>query len=735
MTLYPIDRHPCGAEPRVLPKASLAELRTSKELVADQEGDASFFRTLEQHGILLNAPQIQAVRHGNGPLLTLAGAGTGKTTVLVCRAAYLITVHRVPPRQLLLVTFSKKAAEEMRERLARMPGLSASVAAQVEIKTFHAFCLRILRSRGYTQDIWHDTRHQHIQLKRFMLEMGLQDAYQPEALLSLLSSYKMQMLELTELPEHTAEEKDVKALLLRYEQWKAEHHKIDFDDVLLLAYRELKEQPSLLRTLQRRFHYLCVDEFQDTTKVQYELVQLLAAEHTNLMVVGDDDQTIYSFAGARHEFILEFDLLYPQAASVVLDINYRSTASIVGLGNEVIRHNFHRRPKTLQATRESRLEPRYVRPVNNDVEAEWLVNDLMDKAGASGKSYNDIAILYRTESSNRAILEQLISRGVPFVDYGDRQSFYDQWMVRPLVDHLRLALDHRSFEAMESVLPTLYIGREQGMKLIYDREAAGKPKKWPMIHLLELPNRKEFQQDKLKERLKLIRMLQGMQPVEAIRLMRRDFYDQFLETNKRSTLTQHKEMLREALDELEASAQRFGTIEQFLAFVKEMAEKRQEMSGGNVSQEDAKVSLMTIHKSKGLEFPIVYLIGAVEGNLPHSSAMEPAEALEEERRLAYVAITRAKEELTISSPDYFRGKKAQTSRFLLAAYPKPEQPRAAAVHAATPPAGPREPVFAWVCSSGSCHAWQRIIPHEEEKLASKTCPLCKGTMVKGSKHM
>jgi len=707
----------------------------------------------------LNEPQIHAVRHFKGPLLTLAGAGSGKTSVLVCRTGYLIAVRNINPKNILLVTFSKKAAEEMRDRIARLPGLNENIAATIQARTFHSFFLKIIRKHGVTQDILSETRYKHIVLKRILREMGLQDEYPPETLLSLLSSYKMQMVNVDSLPETTDEEKELKQIFDAYEKWKTANNKIDFDDVLLFAYNMLRQKPSLLAALQKRFLYIMVDEFQDTNMVQYELIKMITEPHRNLMIVGDDDQTIYSFNGARNEFILNFDKLYPDAKTITLDINYRSASSIVGLGNEVIRHNKRRKKKTLKAKRQSQTQPQYIRPKNTDDEAEIITKYILRQVKQGKRSFGDFAILYRTASNSRAIIEQFVIDDVPFVDYGSEESFYEHWLVKPLVDHIHLALHTQDFKAVEGILPTLYINREQGMEFILDQEKVQK-KKWPLIHLMSFPDIKDFQKEKLMERLKLIKSLRPMKPVDAIQLMRREFYDQYLETNKRNKLTHHKEILRETLDELESSAKRFASIEEFVSFIGEVAEKRKAMDrrhhdNGN----DDKVSLMTIHKSKGLEFPVVCLIGASEGNMPHRSIFDAEKmndvftthagrdkiiaAMEEERRLAYVAVTRAKDDLVISSPAYHRGKKTAVSRFILDAFPKRfandagnwKHHPAGASKSSSSKRTHSETVYAWICTSDKCNAWQRIKTFEESELTSKECPLCKSRMSKGSKEV
>ncbi len=751
---------PPGATGEQIPKAKIASAQTSRELVQPEENDSAYFRRLEEGGILLNLPQITAVRHHKGPLLTLAGAGSGKTSVLICRTGYLLSVRGIHASQLLLLTFSSKAAAEMRERIALLPGVSTGDAARLQARTFHSFFLYFLRRQGLQQEIFHETRRQHILLKQIMRELGMpKDAYPPETLLALLSSFKMNMGELMDLPEGTTAEQEMKAVLTLYEQWKIDHFKIDFDDVLLIAYRMLRERPELLQELQQRYQYVMVDEFQDTNALQYELVKMIAHPQHNLMVVGDDDQTIYSFNGARSEFILEFEQLYPGARVITLDINYRSSPAIVGLGNGIIRHNKRRRSKTLQAAKLSGNQPQYMRPQTADEEAEQMVEHILGEVGSGKREYSDFAMLYRASSSNRAILELLLLRDIPYIDYGASQLLYEHWLISPVVDHLRLSVNRRDFAAIENILPTLYMNREKGMEHIRRMETA-QPKQGPMIHLLSMPGMEDFKGVKLRERLDLIRNLHEFTPVQAIRQIRSQFYDYFIEANGRSQATLHRETLKEMLDELEASAERFDSITAFLDFIANVTERNEHNHLPGASEQGNRIALMTIHKSKGLEFPVVFLIGASEGILPHSSALEGDRlkdrkkaggssgvvdmgALEEERRLAYVAVTRAREELFISSPAQHRGKKAEVSRFMLSAFRSAASETLAygsrPVTARTLPASRTlavrtHTVPVWKCTGKSCPGWTRVkAGGAEDHLSVKPCPLCSSPMEKDSR--
>ncbi|WIV19624.1 UvrD-helicase domain-containing protein [Paenibacillus polygoni] len=751
-----------------MPKAKEAPEQTSLELVHDTEPDAEYFRSLEEAGILLNGPQIKAVRHGDGPILTLAGAGCGKTTVLAARAGYLIKVRNVAAGSILLVTFTSKAAAEMKSRISTLPGIRSAAARAVQARTFHSFALMLLRHYGVTEDIFGDMRAQHTVIKMIQRKHGLSDAFQPESLLSSLSTWKMEGKRTEDLPETSQEEREVKQILTGYEAWKKERHKMDFDDILLRA-AELLNDPAILRPLQKRFQYIMVDEFQDTNSLQYEIVRKLAASHRNLMVVGDDDQTIYTFNGARQEAILDFDKVYPRASIVTLDINYRSDARILGLGTEIVRYNKKRRYKKLVSAGKPGYQPLFATPSGVEEEAAMVVSHIQEIIEEGHLSYQDIAILHRTASSSRAIFEQLVLKEIPFVQYGATPVFYDQTLVKPLMDHLRLSLHPRNFDAIPSTLGPLYISREAGLEYLAGQEKL-QPKKYPLIHFSRWDRLKPFQQEQVKERIKLIKQLQTMTPLAAIQEMRRQFYDSYLESGDPSIYTHYKETIMETLDELEASVKRFETVESFVTFADELSRRHKEMEALQAANEDA-VQLMTIHRAKGLEFPCVYWIGASEGILPHSSALtkevpedrkaaltgaaakEVDEALlEEERRLAYVAVTRAKQRLFITSPASQHGKPAPVSRFLLEAFgvkdtghkkqsakerlntDKDRFHSKSKIHSSSssPMKGSSqrmETVPVWSCTSDTCPAWIRQHAGKPKEEAPP-CPLCKSKMKK-----
>ncbi|MHA0857100.1 ATP-dependent helicase [Paenibacillus sp. CMAA1364] len=678
--------HPAGVPISTpLPKTLYAPTTTSVDLVLEPMKDAFYFRNLEQQGIYLNGPQIEAVRHGQGPLLTLAGAGCGKTTVLAARTGYLIAVLGVPASQILLVTFTSKAAAEIKGRIANISCISSAAARSVQARTFHSFGLSLLRQSGQQEQILSDFSTRHTIMKIILRRLQLGGTYEPETLLSALSSWKMRGEWPKDLPSSTEEEKRIKHILLTYEEWKQGRNQWDFDDILLHT-TSLLQDASTLSQLQSRFTYVMVDEFQDTNTVQYDIVQRLSAAHHNLMVVGDDDQTIYSFNGAKQESVLHFDQVYPKATIITLPINYRSDSRILGLGTSLISHNQFRRPKQLVAAGAEGHAPYYASPATVEDEACFVANHIEEQVRLGQVSYSEIAILHRTASSSRSMLEQLLLRGIPFIQHGNSTVFYEQTMIRTLMDHLRLSINPRCKDAFSSALGPLYIPREEGMNYVMEQEKK-QSKKYPLIHLSHWDRLKPFQREAVRDRIKLIKKLASLKPLYAIQEMRRIFYDKYLEAGDPLLHTQYKETITDSLDELESAATHFNSVELFIAHADELTLRHNQMQAHRNDDVGQAVQLLTIHRAKGMEYRQVYWIGASEGVLPHSTVLrdKPTQemrathpkitdaslaisALEEERRLAYVAVTRAKERLYITSPQQHHGKAVDPSRFLLEAF-------------------------------------------------------------------
>ncbi|WP_286884456.1 ATP-dependent helicase [Aneurinibacillus sp. UBA3580] len=668
-----------------IPKAETTDGLTSEQLVEDDAPDAFFFRALEQTGIRLNEPQIEAVRAVEGQVLINAGAGSGKTTVLTCRTAYLMLVKRVPPRNIVLVTFTRQAARQMKERLLSIPGVTQAMVGQIITGTFHSLARTIYFHRLANPPRIMSEKQKEFMIEQITKEMATGEQYEPETLLSLLAYLKNNLFVVGDTwvtEEVEGLKDDARRVLKRYEEHKRENNLIDYEDLITGCIETLRAHPDYLAALRRRMAYVMVDEYQDTNIAQYEMIRLLSAE-ASLCVVGDPDQAIYGWRGADPSIILRFPDEHPGCTRITLDINYRSPAGVVGLGNEVIRHNRKRFKKELKVLPGEAGLPKYFMARSAEKEAEEVLS-LIERLVSSGEyTYNDIAVLYRTHSTARTLYEKLLLSGIPFTTHRDDPTFYELSTIRPVLDFLRLSLDPYNEEALEGILPCLYISKARYMKEIQIVSIQrGVSYLEALVHLDALPS---FQRRRLAEQVGWLRSIARLSPLQAVREIRNEAgggYDKFLGSEQDGAVTYHKEMLRDDLFELEEAVKAFATVPEFLAYVdtilaqKETRRKTQQISQG--------VTLQTIHSAKGLEYPVVILIGAIDGVLPHSIAVDPEEkpdywlhkkseekqdeALEEERRLAYVAITRAMRELYISSPQYFRGKPVPVSPFLLEAF-------------------------------------------------------------------
>lgn len=668
-----------------IPHAETADGLTSEQLVEDDAPDAFFFRALEQTGIRLNEPQIEAVRTTEGPVLINAGAGSGKTTVLTCRTAYLMLVKGISPRNIVLVTFTRQAARQMKERLLSIPGVTQAMVKQIITGTFHSLARTI-----YFHKLTDPPRIMSEKQKEFMIEqitkeLATGEQYEPETLLSLLAYLKNNLFIVGDTwvtEEVEGLKDDARRVLKRYESHKRENNLIDYEDLIAGCIETLRAHSEYLSALQRRMAYIMVDEYQDTNIAQYEMIRMLS-EASNLCVVGDPDQAIYGWRGAEPSIILRFPEEHAGCTRITLDINYRSPSGVVGLGNEVIRHNRKRFKKELRVLPGEAGLPKYFATRSVEKEAEAVLDLIEQLTGSGDYTHSDIAVLYRTHSTARTLYEKLLLSGIPFTTHRDDPTFYELSTIRPVLDFMRLSIDPYNEAALESILPCLYISKARYMKeiqIISIQRSVSYVE--ALRHLEALPS---FQRRRLIEQVDWLHSIARLSPLQAVREIRNDAgggYDKFLGSEQNGAVTYHKEMLRDDLFELEEAVKAFGTVAEFLSYVdtiliqKETRKKTQQTGHG--------VTLQTIHSAKGLEYPVVILIGAIDGVLPHSIAVDPEEkpdfwlhkkseekkdeAIEEERRLAYVAVTRAMKELYISSPQYFRGKPAGLSPLLLDAF-------------------------------------------------------------------
>ncbi len=623
----------------------------------------------------LNPAQTQAVLHGDAPLLVLAGAGTGKTTVITYRIAHLLHDRGVLPYRFLAVTFTNKAAREMRERTGRLVRLDPRA---LDIGTFHGICGRLLRQYGNRVGLdrnflIYDEDDQLSLIKKVCAELNIdQQAFSPRVIRHHIEGWKNEGLTPEEASASPLDLSSEKAYRVygAYQKQLLSANAVDFGDMLLQTLALLRRDESVRESLRRRWSHLLVDEYQDTNPVQYKLLRELATPEHSVTVVGDDDQSIYRWRGADIGNILRFEHDFPGAQVIRLEQNYRSTQTILSAANGVIAHNAARKGKTLYTLGDqgAKLPLRFFETERQEGDS---IGDTISEGLAEGRSANDFAVLYRMNAQSRAIEDALRRRRIPYVIYGGVR-FYDRKEIKDALAYIRLILNPRSdvdFSRIVNVPPRglgktsldriSELGRERGMSLV---EAAGIAAQGEV----KLTSKAKASIDQL---LGVITKTQ----IDAFTEEPGRVIENVLED------VGYLQMLR--LEGTEESAQRLENLQELVAGVDEYAERVEEPSLAGFLEEvalatdldkmaesDAQVVLMTLHAAKGLEFPVVFLPGMEEMVFPHSRSMDDRAGLEEERRLCYVGITRAKELVYLSAARvrYVFGdvKYSEPSRFL-----------------------------------------------------------------------
>jgi DNA helicase-2/ATP-dependent DNA helicase PcrA len=602
----------------------------------------------------LNAKQQEAVTHTDGPLLIIAGAGSGKTRVLTHRIAYLIKEHNVPPSSILAVTFTNKAAKEMAHRLNRLTGI---LSRQLWIGTFHSVCGRILRRDidkiGWRKDfLIFDEYDQESLIREIIKELDLDDRFKPSVLREKISKAKNEFKSPEEY-EDTALDfsaEKVAAAYKLYQKKLFENNAMDFDDMLILAVKLFRECPEVLASYQDRFRYISVDEYQDTNLVQYTLTNMLAKKHRNICVVGDNDQSIYGWRGADFRNILNFERDYKDAKVVLLEQNYRSSKTILDAANSVIANNRQRKDKNLWTENpEGDLIEHFTAPDSHG-EARYVTGEL--KKLADRYMYNDFAIFYRTNAQSRVMEEVLMQEGIPYRIVSG-VKFYERAEIKDILSYLRLTVNSRdNISASRLILNTLEgVGKGTLKKL----ELAGEKDNKSIFEVIQDIDKLELS-PKLKKLIqKFVDLINGFKfdlpnftAAEMIeKVINESGYRQKLELEATPDAISRVENIKELISvakEFEKNSDD-NTLAAFLTQVTLMTDL------DKVDDNVPAVTLMTIHSAKGLEFPVVFIIGMEEGIFPHyRSLTEPAE-LEEERRLCYVGMTRAKKRLYLVSAE------------------------------------------------------------------------------------
>jgi len=603
----------------------------------------------------LNPAQVEAVTYGDGPLLVLAGAGSGKTRVLTSRIAYLLKEMRIPPYRILAITFTNKAAQEMRERVE---ALVPEAARDLWICTFHAACLRILRRQEdfFGRDrnfVIYDADDQLTVIKDCVKELNLDDKkFPPRAVAAAVSQAKNQLLDAGDFESHAYDyfSKVVSKAYYLYQEKLRRNNAVDFDDLIFLTVRLLQSHPQVLAYYQDRFRYILVDEYQDTNHAQYILVNLLAGAHRNLCVVGDPDQGIYGWRGADIKNIMSFERDYPEACTIKLEQNYRSTGSILEAANHIILNNANRKDKRLWTAAGPGAPLVNYFGEDEHAEADFVAGRILLLKERENRPYRDFAVLYRTHAQSRVIEEIFVRAGIPYTIIGGLK-FYERKEIKDIVAYLRLILNQNDAVGLTRIVnvPKRGIGQaslskimafagEQGINPVEALERAGE--------ITGLSAKVRVRGAALGA---LLRRYSGESSYLSI-------------TDLAWVVMEQTGYRQELLDENTVESRtRLENLDEFLSVTGEFDRKAEEKDLRSFlenialvtdldkyNEETDQVALMTLHTAKGLEFPVVYLIGLEEGVFPHSRSLLDSSELEEERRLCYVGVTRARVRLYLA---------------------------------------------------------------------------------------
>ncbi|GAO42816.1 ATP-dependent helicase [Flavihumibacter petaseus] len=616
----------------------------------------------------LNERQKQAVLHKDGPIMIVAGAGSGKTKVLTTRIAHLMAFHRVDAFNILALTFTNKAAREMKERIEKI--LGNADARNLYVGTFHSVFARILRGEahrlGYPNSFTiYDTDDAKGVLKTVINEMNLDDKlYKPNVVYNRISSAKNALVNPAEYAvDYYIQQEDARsnrpAIAQIYDAYAKRCFKngaMDFDDLLIKMYELLKNFPESLHKFQHKFKYILIDEYQDTNPAQYEVIKLLAAAHENVCVVGDDAQSIYSFRGATIQNILQFQKDYEDVTVIKLEQNYRSTQNILNVANEIISNNKNQIPKELWTENAEGEKIRLVRTMSDNEEGKFVADTIQEQKLRNHFSNRDFAILYRTNAQSRAFEESLRRMGIAYTMFGG-VSFYSRKEIKDFVAYLRVVVNTRDEEALKRIInyPVRGIGKTTIDKCVLFANTHN----ISMWEVLEQAPRFGFKGGTLESIENFVVFIKGCQSM----LQLKNAYEVAFHVGKQTNIV--KELFNDKTTE---GLQRYENVQELLNSIKEFTETPSNDDGEvgdkglsaylqqitlltDADEKDPNadtVKLMTIHAAKGLEFPVVFAAGLEEMLFPNAMSINTREELEEERRLFYVVITRAKSKLWIT---------------------------------------------------------------------------------------
>ncbi len=608
---------------------------------------------MEFHG-----EQLKAIRHRDGPMMVLAGPGSGKTTVITHRVRTLVEEYGIPPASILVITFTRAAAREMRERYEK---LSGHPAGTLTFGTFHSVFFSVLR-HAYNYDascILRDDEREAI-MRELIERYAVETDDIPEFISNILqeiSAVKGEMLDPDYYYARNCSDELFKKLYRGYEDALRRKNRIDFDDMLTLCYDLFVQRPDILSLWQKKYRYILVDEFQDINHVQYEIVRMLAAPENNLFIVGDDDQSIYRFRGARPEIMLGFPRDYPDAGKALLGINYRCTEPIVRAAGKLIAHNKERFTKEILSSRGTGRPVVTTAYEDPQKEAEAITREILD-CRKIGYEFNDIAVLYRTNRQPRLLTERLMEYNIPFRIRDSIPNLYDHWIAQDILAYINIA---------GATARTGRCSRADALRVInrpnryISREALADPQvAWGRVR--DYYRDRRWMADRIDVLTDDLAMLAGLSPPAAVNYIRKGIgYDDYL-TDHAKARHMNPEDLLEIADQVQEGAAGYHTMEEWKAKREEYAIKLRELEAERKDRPDG-VALMTMHSSKGLEFPVVYILDANETITPYHKAVLEAD-IEEERRMFYVAMTRARDRLNVCYVNNRYGKPQAPSRFI-----------------------------------------------------------------------
>lgn len=605
----------------------------------------------------LNDRQCEAVKHTEGPLLITAGAGSGKTKVLTCRMAHLLELG-VAPYRILAITFTNKAAKEMKERVTNLVGAQAD---SIWLSTFHSFCAKLLRFEvdgfhGYTRNFTiYDSSDQLVLVKDCLKKLNLDDKqFMPRSVLGTISSAKNVLMDAKAFAAKASDfyEQKVADVYALYQEKLRENNAVDFDDLLFLAVRLLQEKEEVREKYQSRFQYILVDEYQDTNHAQYALTKILAARWRNICVVGDADQSIYAWRGADIRNIIDFTRDYPDAASIKLEQNYRSTKTILHAANAVIDNNESRPKKTLWTENPAGNKIIHYQAQTEHDEADYIAGVIYNRHEISHEPYGDMAILFRTNAQSRVLEEKLMRYAIPYTMVGGTK-FYDRKEIKDVLAYLRLLYNPEDSLSLTRIInvPKRNIGATTMEHVASYAEEQGISLFEALSSTDEIPVTKRARTSLENFAAMIFDLLNDIEGKDVLSLIETviketgygDMLDKEAEHDPQGESRKENvgEFLSVAKDYMDSNPD--GNLQDFLENVALVSDV------DDFESSDSKVTLMTLHAAKGLEFPVVFLTGLDEGLFPHSRTLLDPAQVEEERRLAYVGITRAERQLYVTN--------------------------------------------------------------------------------------